>query len=84
MQTVKIYSKQVCPYCDRAKTLLKGKSIPYVEEMIDGKPEEYAKLKERTGHMTVPQIFIGEKFIGGFSELSALNTSGELDLLLKA
>ena len=83
MKNVKMYSKQVCPYCDRAKALLKGKGISYEEIMVDGKPEIYTKLKEQTGHMTVPQIFIGDKFIGGFSELSALNASGELDQLLQ-
>ncbi len=83
MSKVKIYSKDYCPYCVRAKNLLREKNIVFEELMMDENPEEYSKLKARTGMMTVPQIFIGDKFIGGYTELAELNNSGELDELLK-
>ncbi len=82
MKTVIIYSKSYCPYCDRAKALCKSKNIAFEERDIENKPDEYAALKKRTGHMTVPQIFIGEEFIGGFSELSKLDSEGKLEAML--
>lgn len=84
MSKVKIYSKDYCPYCVRAKNLLREKNVAFEELMMDENPDEYIKLKARTGMMTVPQIFIGEKFVGGYTELAELNASGELDELLKA
>jgi glutaredoxin 3 len=80
---VTIYSKTYCPYCDRAKALFKAKNVPYDEIKVDDTPEEYVKLKERTGLMTVPQIFINDKLIGGFTDLKALDDQGGLDPLLK-
>jgi glutaredoxin 3 len=83
MKPVTIYTWTVCPYCDRAKALLKSKGIPYKEINLDGKDDELNDLRNRTGMRTVPQIFIGEKLIGGFSDMSALEQKGELDSLLK-
>lgn len=83
MAKVVIYSKHYCPYCDRAKALFKQKGVSYEELMMDENPEEYVKLKERTGLMTVPQIFIDEQLIGGYAELAALDREGKLDPLLK-
>jgi glutaredoxin 3 len=80
---VTIYSKTYCPYCDRAKALFKAKNVSYEEIKVDDTPEEYVKLKERTGLMTVPQIFINDKLIGGFTDLKALDDQGGLDPLLK-
>ena len=80
---VVIYSKTYCPYCDRAKALIKGKGLSYEEISVDEDPALYAKLKADTGMMTVPQIFINDKLVGGFSELSALDKQGELDNMLK-
>ena len=78
---VTVYSKDYCPYCDRAKALLKSKGVAFEAiEMED--PREFAKLREKTGMMTVPQIFIGEKLIGGFSEMADLDRNGELDKML--
>jgi glutaredoxin 3 len=57
--------------------------VPFEEINLDGKDDELAELRARTGLRTVPQIFIGEKMIGGFSELAALDAKGELDPLLK-
>ncbi|MCB0394982.1 MAG: glutaredoxin 3 [Bdellovibrionales bacterium] len=82
MAEVKIYSKDYCPYCDRAKNLLKQKGQGYEEINLENDPEGFEKLKSQTGMRTVPQIFINGKLVGGFQELSALNASGELDRLL--
>lgn len=75
---IEIYTTGFCPYCDRAKNLLTEKGLDYTEHNLDGKKEELMALKERTGQRTVPQIFIDDKFIGGFSELSELNAQGKL------
>lgn len=82
MSKVTIYSKTYCPYCDRAKSLLKGKNIPYDEIMLDDKDDEFAKLKQKTGLMTVPQIFINDKLVGGYTDLAALEREGNLDKML--
>lgn len=77
--SVVIYSKKACYYCDRAKSLLQNKKIPYEEILIDGQADLYNELKAKTGHMTVPQIFINNEFIGGYAELRALDEKGELE-----
>ena len=79
---VTVYSKDYCPYCDRAKAMLKGKGVAFEAIELQDHPGEFAKLKERTGLMTVPQIFIGDKLIGGYSDMADLDRSGELDKLL--
>lgn len=84
MKDVIIYTWTVCPYCVRAKTLLTNKGVPFREINIDGQDDELQKLRAKTGMRTIPQIFIGDEFIGGFSELSALEKAGELDQKLKA
>ena len=83
MSNIKIYTKTICPFCQQAKALFQDKNVDYEEINLDDKMEEFEKLKEETGLMTVPQIFIGDKLIGGFSELSSLNQEGKLDELLK-
>lgn len=77
-----VYSKDYCPYCDRAKALLKSKGVAFEAIELQDHPGEFEKLKARTGLMTVPQIFIGEKLIGGFSDMAELDREGELDKLL--
>ena len=84
MQKVVIYTGPICNYCSAAKHLLSKKKISYEEINIgndDKKREEM--LKKSNGTKTVPQIFIGEKHIGGYVELKALENKGELDTLLK-
>ncbi len=83
MPKVVIYSKNYCPFCVRAKNLLNQKGVAFEEIFIDDKPEEYAELKARTGWMTVPQIFINDTFIGGFTELAALEAQAKLDPMLR-
>ena len=83
MKEVTVYSADWCPYCTRAKKLLETKGVSYKEINVDKSPGLREKITKQTGRRTIPQIFIGEHFVGGFSELSALETSGELDGLLK-
>ena len=83
MADVKIYSKSYCPYCDRAKSLFKSKNVSYEEISVEDDPQLYSDLKNRTGLMTVPQIFINDKLIGGYTDLKALDDQGGLDPLLK-
>ena len=83
MAEVTIYSTIVCPYCVRAKQLLERKDVAYKEINLSNEaPEARVELMQRTNHRTVPQIFIGEQFIGGFDQLYALEREGKLDELL--
>ena len=82
MSKVKIYSKTYCPYCDRAKALFKSKGISYDEVMLDDKDDEFMALKQKTGLMTVPQIFINDALVGGYTDLAALDREGKLDPML--
>ena len=83
MAKVVIYSKTYCPYCDRAKNLFQSKNQPFEEICFTDKNiEDFQKLQKQTGMRTVPQIFIDDKFIGGFQELANLDDQGQLDPLL--
>ena len=82
MPTVRIYTKKPCPYCDQAKQLLRQLSIPFEETDLTGRYDELAALVQKTGLKTVPQIFFGERFIGGFDDLSALHQQQDLRNLL--
>ncbi|MCJ8278186.1 MAG: glutaredoxin [Bdellovibrionales bacterium] len=62
---IKLYVKDYCPYCKAVMNYLDGKNIAYTKVEVSDKPEIYAKLKQETGHQTVPQVFIDGKFIGG-------------------
>ena len=80
---VVVYTKTRCPYCDRAKALLKSKGQEYEEINLDNDEKRFSDLMIKTGMKTVPQIFINDKCVGGFQELSNLDSSGKLDDLLK-
>jgi glutaredoxin 3 len=83
MQPVKMYTTAVCPYCIRAKQILKSKGVEQIEEIrIDMLPEERMKMMETTGRRTVPQIFIGDTHVGGCDDLIALDGRGGLMPLL--
>ena len=83
MTAVRMYTTQVCPYCIRAKSLLKQRGVDQIDEVrIDLDPQQRAQMIERTGRRTVPQIFIGETYVGGCDELMALDRSGSLAPLL--
>jgi glutaredoxin 3 len=83
MQPVKMYTTAVCPYCIRAKQILKAKGVDDIEEIrVDLQPEERMKMMETTGRRTVPQIFIGDTHVGGCDDLVALDGRGGLMPLL--
>jgi len=80
---VRIYTTRTCPYCVRAKRLLQKKSVPYQEIDVSWDDDARLRLMQATGRRTVPQIFIGEKHVGGSDDLHALEERGELDGLLQ-
>lgn len=81
---IEIYSSDFCPFCSRAKNLLKNKGVEFTEIGVDGDPVTRQQMTERSGGgRTVPQIFIDNQPIGGSDELVALEQSGELDRLLQ-
>jgi glutaredoxin 3 len=83
MKDVTMYSWDYCPFCIRAKRLLDDKGIVFKEIKLDGRNAEMIALIEKTGMRTVPQIFVGDHFIGGFTELAEADRSGKLDQLLE-
>jgi glutaredoxin 3 len=85
MQAVKMYTTAVCPYCIRAKQLLKARGVAHIEEIrIDQLPAERDQMMATTGRRTVPQIFIGSTHVGGCDDLVALDAQGGLMPLLQA
>ncbi len=83
MAPVRMYTTQVCPYCVRAKALLKQRGVEAIEEIrIDLEPQEHHRMVELTGRRTVPQIFIGDTHVGGCDDLIALDRRGGLLPLL--
>ncbi|MDD2846312.1 MAG: glutaredoxin 3 [Rhodoferax sp.] len=85
MQAVKMYTTAVCPYCIRAKQLLKARGVEQIEEIrIDQHPAERDHMMSTTGRRTVPQIFIGSTHVGGCDDLVALDAKGGLMPLLQA
>jgi glutaredoxin 3 len=85
MQAVKMYTTAVCPYCVQAKRILQSKGVAHIEEIrVDSQPQERVKMMEITGRRTVPQIFIGETYVGGCDDLMALDSQGGLLPLLNA
>lgn len=85
MATVTMYCTAVCPYCVRAEMLLKQRGVSEIQKIrIDLDPSQRAIMMERTGRRTVPQIYIDERHIGGFDDLSALDRAGGLVPLLQA
>ncbi len=84
MQAVKMYTTAVCPYCIRAKSILKAKGVEAIEEIrIDQDPEAMKHMMEITGRRTVPQIFIGSTHVGGCDDLMALDSAGGLTNMLQ-
>ncbi len=85
MPRVEIYTKFLCPYCARAKKLLDGKGVAYEEIDISMGGEKREEMLQRAnGRHTVPQIFIGDRHIGGSDDLAELERNGQLDPLLAA
>lgn len=85
MARVMMYSTAVCPYCIAAERLLKAKGITEIDKVrVDLAPDKRAEMMQRTGRRTVPQIYIGNTYVGGYEELLALDRQGGLDPLLSA
>ena len=83
MNNIKMYTSQFCPYCSNAENLLKSKGYDISEKIyVDKDQEELSKMIEMTGKRTVPQIYINDKYIGGFDELRKLDNNGDLDKVL--
>jgi glutaredoxin 3 len=80
-----MYSTGVCPFCLMAERLLKAKGVAVIEKVrVDLEPARRQEMMDRTGRRTVPQIYVGERHIGGYDDLSALDRAGGLDPLLAA
>ena len=84
MKNVIVYSTEYCPYCIRAKNLLKSKNIPFQEIDLTNDQTKRDEIQAKTGWMTVPMIFIGDEFIGGCDDLYALENSGNLSQKLNS
>jgi len=85
MAKVLMYSTGVCPFCLMAERLLKAKGVAEIEKVrVDLEPERRQEMMERTGRRTVPQIYVGERHVGGYDDLAALDRAGGLDPLLAA
>jgi glutaredoxin 3 len=85
MAKVMMYSTGVCPFCLMAERLLKSKGIAEIEKIrVDLEPSRRQEMMERTGRRTVPQIYVGDKHVGGYDDLAALDRAGGLDALLAA
>lgn len=84
MKPVKIYTTTYCGYCVRAKDLLTRKGVKYEEVDVTGNDDMRSKLVEMSGQRTVPQIWIGDTHVGGYSDLALLESQGRLDPLLQA
>lgn len=83
MKRVLLYSTRICPFCVMAKRLLRAKGVDYEEVLVDQDDRRRTEMMQRSGRRTVPQIFIGERHVGGFDDLAALEHQGQLDPLLK-
>ncbi|MCG2578462.1 glutaredoxin 3 [Dechloromonas sp. XY25] len=82
---VLMYTTAVCPYCVRAKQLLKARGVTEIEEVrVDLDPERRDEMMQKTQRRTVPQIFIGDTHVGGCDDLHALDAAGQLKPLLES
>ena len=85
MAKILMYATGVCPFCLMAERLLKSKGVQDIEKIrIDLEPKRREEMMERTGRRTVPQIYVGDRHVGGYDDLAALDRAGGLDPLLSA
>ncbi|NEX17569.1 MAG: glutaredoxin 3 [Halochromatium sp.] len=84
MPIVQMYATAFCPYCVRARRLLKQKGIEFEEIRVDKDGEQMRTMIQRSQRTSVPQIFIDERHIGGYDDMAALDRAGKLDPLLAA
>lgn len=83
MAKVRMYTTAVCPYCQMAERLLRSKGVAEIDKIrVDADPAQRAVMMEKTGRRTVPQIYIGDRHVGGYDDLAALDRDGGLDPLL--
>jgi glutaredoxin 3 len=84
MVKIQMYSTAICPYCRMAEQLLRAKGINDIDKIrVDLEPERRREMMEKTRRRTVPQIYIGDTYVGGFDDLAALEHAGKLDKLLR-
>jgi glutaredoxin 3 len=84
MAEVRMYASGFCPYCTMAERLLHSKGVSNITKIrVDLEPQARIEMMQKTGRRTVPQIYIGERHVGGYEDLAELAKSGELDGLLK-
>ncbi len=83
MREVTLYSTQTCPYCRQAEKFLTARGVAFKNIDVTTDDAMRARLVELSGMRTVPQIFIGDRSIGGYTDMVALERKGELDVLLK-
>ena len=85
MAKVVMYATGVCPFCLMAERLLKSKGVADIEKIrVDLEPQRRQEMMQRTGRRTVPQIYVGERHVGGYDDVAALERAGGLDPLLAA
>lgn len=85
MAKIVMYTTGACPYCVMAEKLLRAKGVAELEKVrVDLEPARRDEMMQRTGRRTVPQIYIGERHVGGYDDLAALDRAGQLDPLLAA
>ncbi len=84
MAKVLMYSSRLCPYCRMAERLLEKKGIQAEKVLVDEDPARRDEMTRRAGRASVPQIFIGERHVGGYAELAGMERAGQLDALLKS
>ena len=85
MAKVMMYSTGVCPFCLMAERLLRAKGVATIEKVrVDLEPARREEMVQRTGRRTVPQIYVGDRHVGGYDDLAALDRAGGLDPLLAA
>ncbi len=83
MPAVRVYTKPLCPFCHRAKALLSRKGVEFEEIDVEGKDDLRVWLAETSGQKTVPQVFVGDRPLGGYADLEALDREGRLDPILR-
>lgn len=80
---VKVYTKEACPFCVQARALLKRKGVAFEEIPVAGDDALRSWLVEATGQRTVPQVFVGDRSLGGYTDIAALDRAGRLDPILR-
>ena len=82
--SVIMYSTRFCPYCVRARSLLQSKGVSFTDISVDGRADLRREMTQRSGRRTVPQIWIGDRHVGGFDDLARLEQRRQLDPLLES